>query len=303
MEKQKKQKKKWTVYQRRECLKAYLMLSPMLIGFVIVSIGAILGAIALSFTDYSIAWPPKFIGLKNYIKLFTQPLLGKILLNSLYYVLLVTVPTVVLSLIFALLMDQKVRGGAFFRAAVFWPVIASMTAVSLIWMFLLNGNFGIINYLLGLVGIEGPQWLSDPKLTLPVFAFIYLWRHLGYYMTIMLGGLQGIPTELYESALLDGAGYFKRTLHVTLPLLSPTIFYVMIMVVIYGFQVFDQIMIISKDGGPAYSGLTLSFYIYQNAFANGQMGYASSAGVVLFLIVMAFSLLQFKLQKKWVYYN
>ncbi len=303
MEKTKKQKRKMTVYQRRECAKAYLMLAPMLIGFVIVSIGAILGAVILSFTDYSIAWPPKFVGLKNYIKLFSQPLLPKILLNSLYYVVLTTIPTVIVSFLFALLLDCKVRGSAFFRAVIFWPVIASMTAVSLIWMFLLNGNFGIVNYLLGLIGIEGPQWLSRPALTLPVFAFIYLWRHLGYYMTIMLGGLQGIPSELYESALLDGAGYWKRTLHVTLPLVSPTIFYVLIMVVIYGFQVFDQIMIISKDGGPAYSGLTLSFYIYQNAFANGQMGYASAAGTILFLIVMVFSLVQFKLQKKWVYYN
>lgn len=298
-----KQRKKMSAYQRRECAKAYLMLSPMLIGFVIISIGAIVGVFALSLTDYSISWPPKFIGFKNYEKLFSQALFPKILWNSIYYVILITLPTVVLSLLTALLLDRKMRGSAFFRAAIFWPVIASMTAVSLIWMFLLNGNFGIVNYLLGLVGVNGPKWLSNTSLTLPVFAFIYLWRHLGYYMTIMLGGLQGIPTELYESALLDGAGYWKRTLHVTLPMVSPTIFYVLIMVVIYGFQVFDQIMVISKDGGPAYSGLTLSFYIYQNAFTNGKMGYASAAGVVLFLIVMACSLLQFKLQKKWVYYN
>ncbi len=303
MEHAKHAKRKMTPYQRLECAKAYLMLSPMLLGFIFVSIGAILGAIGLSFTDYSITWPPKFIGLKNYIRLFSQPLLPKILLNSLYYVVLVTVPTVVLSFLLALLLDRKVRGSAFFRAAIFWPVIASMTAVSLIWMFLLNGNFGIVNYLLRLLGINGPQWLSKPSLTLPVFAFIYLWRHLGYYMTIMLGGLQGIPTELYESALLDGAGYWKRTLHITLPMVSPTIFYVLIMVVIYGFQVFDQIMIISKDGGPAYSGLTLSFYIYQSAFSNGKMGYACAAGAVLFLIVMIFSLIQFRLQKKWVHYS
>ena len=294
---------KMSARKRRECLEAYLMLIPMLLGFAIVSLGAIIGVFALSLTDYSISWPPNFIGIKNYIRLFSQPLFGKILWNSVYYVILITFPTVVFSLLAALLLDQKVRGNAFFRAAVFWPVIASMTAVSLIWMFLLNGNFGIVNYLLGMIGIEGPKWLSETSLTLPVFAFIYLWRHLGYYMTIMLGGLQGVPEDLYESARLDGAGYWKRIWYITLPLISPTIFYVLIMVVIYGFQVFDQIMVISKDGGPAYSALTLSFYIYQNAFTNGKMGYASAAGVVLFVIVMICSLIQFRMQKKWVYYN
>lgn len=298
-----KTRRKMSARKRRECIEAYLMLTPMLIGFVIVSLGAIVGVFALSLTDYSISWPPNFVGIKNYARLVSQSLFGKILWNSVYYVILITFPTVIFSLLAALLLDQKVRGNAFFRAAVFWPVIASMTAVSLIWMFLLNGNFGIVNYLLGKIGIQGPKWLSEPRLTLPVFAFIYLWRHLGYYMTIMLGGLQGVPEDLYESARLDGAGYWKRIRYITLPLMSPTIFYVLIMVVIYGFQVFDQIMVISKDGGPAYSGLTLSFYIYQNAFTNGKMGYASAAGVVLFVIVMACSMLQFRMQKKWVYYN
>ena len=296
-------KNKMSPARRSECLKAYLMLSPMLLGFVLVSIGAIVGVFALSLTDYSIRWPPNFVGLQNYKKLLSLPLLPKILWNSLYYVFLITLPTILLSLLLALLLDRKMRGSAFFRAAIFWPVVASMTAVSLIWMFLLNSNFGVFNYLLGFLGMEGPKWLGSTKLTLPVFAFIYLWKHLGYYMTILLGGLQGVPSELYESALLDGAGYWKRIRHVTLPLISPTIFYVLIMVVIYGFQVFDQILVISKDGGPAYSGLTLSFYIYQNAFSNGKIGYASAAGVLLFVIVMLFSFLQFKLQKKWVYYT
>lgn len=287
----------------RETLKAYLMLLPMFVGFAILSLGAIAGVFTLSLTDYSIQWPPHFIGFANYTKLFSYSLFPKIMLNSLYYALLVTLPTVILSLAFALLLDRKLRGISFFRAAVFWPTIASMTAVSLIWMFLLNNNFGLVNMILNAVGLEGTQWLGNPKLTLPVFAFIYLWRHLGYYMTIILGGLQSIPNDLNESALLDGANFWKRTKHVTLPLLSPTIFYVLIMVVIYGFQVFDQIMIISKDGGPAYSGLTLSFYIYQSAFVNGKMGYASAAGMVLFLIVMFFTFIQFKFQKKWVYYN
>lgn len=303
MERPNHMKKKMSPSRRGECLRAYLMLSPMLLGFVIVSIGAIIGVFALSLTDYSISWPPNFIGLQNYKKLFSLPLLPKILWNSLYYVLLITLPTVLLSLLLALLLDYKMRGSVFFRAVFFWPVVASMTAVSLIWMFLLNSNFGIVNYLLSFWGIDGPKWLGSTHLTLPVFAFIYLWKHLGYYMTILLGGLQGVPSELYESALLDGAGYWKRIRHVTLPLISPTIFYVLIMVVIYGFQVFDQILVISKDGGPAYSGLTLSFYIYQNAFVNGKMGYASAAGILLFIIVMIVSLFQFKLQKKWVYYT
>lgn len=289
--------------QRREYLKAYAMLSPMLLGFFIVTIGAIIGVFALSFTDYSIMWPPKFIGLANYKKLFSQTLLPKILWNSVYYVVLVTVPTILLSFLVALLMNRKFRGNAFFRAAIFWPVVASMTAVSLIWMFLLNSNIGIVNLFLNKLHITGPKWFGDVSLTLPVFAFIYVWKHLGYYMTIMLGGLSNVPEELYESALLDGAGFWNRTRYITVPLMSPTIFYIFIMVVIYGFQVFDQILVISKDGGPAYSGLTLSFYVYQSAFTNGKMGYASAAGVLLFVIIMLITFLQFRVQKKWVFYN
>lgn len=298
-----KHQKKISNYKKREYVKAYMMLTPMLIGFVIVSIGAIIGVFTLSLTNFSISWPPQFIGFKNYKSLFSHRIFPRIIWNSVYYVVLITVPTVILSLLTALLLDSKIRGRTFFRTAIFWPVVSSMTAVSLIWMFLLNGNFGIINYLLKFLGIDGPDWLNTPSLTLPVFAFIYLWRHLGYYMTLMLGGLQNIPTELYESAELDGAAFWKRTFHITVPLMSPTIFYVLIMVVIYGFQVFDQVMIISKDGGPAYSGLTLSFFIYQSAFKNGKMGFASAAGVILFLVVIVCSLIQFKLQRKWVYYD
>lgn len=289
--------------QCKEYLKAYAMLTPMLFGFLIVSIGTIIGAFALSFTDFSITWPPKLIGLANYRKLFSQTLLPKILWNSVYYVILIAIPTVILSFLVALLMNRNFRGSTFFRAAIFWPVVASMTAVSLIWMFLLNSNIGIVNLLLNKLGFTGPKWFGSVPLTLPVFAFIYLWKYLGYYMTIMLGGLQNVPEELYESALLDGAGFWRRTRHITIPLMSPTIFYVLTMVVIYGFQVFDQIMVISKDGGPAYSGLTLSFYIYQNAFVNGKMGYACAAGVLLFAFVLLITLLQFRLQKKWVFYN
>ena len=290
-------------YKLRESMEAYVMLLPMLLGLVVVSVGAIIGTGFISLTNFTFRWPPDFIGVKNYVNLFAHPLFPKVVFNSLYYVVLTAVPSVVLAFFMALILDTRIKGHVFFRVVYFWPVVTSMTAVALIWAFLFNNNFGLINFLLNRVGIAGPKWLADTRWALPTMAIIFIWKWVGYYMIILLSGLQSIPSDFYESATLDGAGFLQKTRHITLPLLSPSLFFVVTMIMIAAFQVFDQILVITKDGGPSYSTLTLSFYIFQNAFTFGKMAYASAMGMVLFVMVALMTYVQFKLQKIWVFYE
>lgn len=287
----------------KEGLTAYAMLIPTILGMAFYSVGATIGAMALSVTDYSIRWPPNFVGIKNFVDFFHNRLFGKIILNTFQSALMNIVPCVLFALLLALLVNQKIPGVKFYRMVYFWPVVASMAAVSLLWGFLLSPEFGLVNYLLSTIGIDGPAWFGSTKWALPSVSVIFVWKLVGYYMTMLLVGLQNIPQSLYESAMLDGVGPFQRTLHITLPLLSPTLFMVIIMACIASFQVFDPILVLGLNGGPAHATKTLSYYIYQSAFQNLKMGYASAVSVVLFLIVGILSMIQFKLQNKWVFYN
>lgn len=287
----------------KEGLTAYVMLIPTILGMAFYSVGATIGAMALSVTDYSIRWPPNFVGIKNFVDFFHNRLFGKIILNTFQSALMNIVPCVLFALLLALLVNQKIPGVKFYRMVYFWPVVASMAAVSLLWGFLLSPEFGLVNYLLSTIGIDGPAWFGSTKWALPSVSVIFVWKLVGYYMTMLLVGLQNIPQSLYESAMLDGVGPFQRTLHITLPLLSPTLFMVIIMACIASFQVFDPILVLGLNGGPAHATKTLSYYIYQSAFQNLKMGYASAVSVVLFLIVGILSMIQFKLQNKWVFYN
>lgn len=294
---------KRTTARSREARAAYAMLTPTLLGLTFLSLGATLGAIGLSFTDYSVKWPPNFTGLANYRALFSARIFPQVLLTTIKSALFNVVPCVLIALALALLANRPGKGVRLFRAICFWPVVASMTAVSLLWTFLLHQQFGLVNYLLSLVGIKGPQWFGSTRWAIVGVAIIFVWKFSGYYMTMLLAGLQNIPASLYESAMLDGAGAWRRTLHITLPMLSPTLFFVLVMALIASFQVFDPILVTGLNGGPSYSTTTLSYYVYQNAFQYMKMGYAGAGATVLFAIVALISLLQFKLQDKWVFYN
>lgn len=288
---------------KREAITAYLMLLPTLLGLFIFSLGATVGAILISLTDYSLKWPPEFIGLGNYVQLFSEKLFAKIISNTFLYVIITVVPCLILSFFLALAVNFKSKVITILRAAYFWPVVGSMAAIALVWSYLLNSQFGLLNYFISLFGVNGPNWLVDPSWSLVGIAIIFVWKFTGYFMTIILAGLQNIPNELYESAKLDGANLVQKNWYITLPMISSSLFFVMIMAAITAFQVFDIILIISPNGGPANANMTLSFYIYLNAFRYPYMGYASACAVLLFVIVMAVSVLQFRLQDKWVYYQ
>lgn len=287
-----------------EALEAYIMLLPTVIGFLIISAGPIIAALLLSFTDYDFfKWPPNWVGLKNYVDLFNLPLFSKIVINTLYYCLLTIIPSAFFGLLLASILNIKITGITIFRGIFFWPVIASMAAVSLTWVYLLNPQIGLVNYILQFINIKGLPWLGSTTWAMPSLALVFVWKWVGFYMIILLAGLQDIPNELYESSMIEGANIFHKMRYITLPMISPTLFFVFIMATIASFQIFDQIFIMTNNAGPAYSTLTLSYYVYQNAFQWLHMGFACTVGVILFLIIFIFSFIQIRSQNKWVFYR
>jgi multiple sugar transport system permease protein len=207
-----------------------------------------------------------------------------------------------LALLFAVALNQRIRGIVFYRTAYFLPVISSTVAISLIWEWLYEPQYGLLNYVLGFLGIHGIQWLGDPNTAMPSIMIVSIWRDLGFNMVIFLAGLQAVPQELHEAAAIDGAGSFERFRFVTLPMLSPTIFFVIVLSIIGSFKVFDQAYVMTQ-GGPLNATTTVVYYIFTQAFQWFHMGYAAALGYVLFAIILAFTLLQFKLQRSWVHYE
>jgi multiple sugar transport system permease protein len=257
----------------------------------------------MSFTRWEIVSPPEWIGLGNYATMLQSDLFWKVFGNTFYYTLLSVPLSIVLSLALALLVHEKVRGITFFRTTYFLPVVSSTVAVAIVWSWLYHPEVGLINFLLRkALGVDGPRWLSDTDWAMPAMVVMSVWKGLGYNMVIFLAGLQNISEEYYEAARIDGAPAWRRFVNVTLPMLSPTTFFVLIINLIGSFQVFEQTYILTK-GGPANATLTLSYYIYQNAFQFFKMGYAASMAYVLFAVILVVTLFQFRLQKRWVFYG
>ncbi len=281
---------------------AYLFLVPTLLGIVLLQVVPVLRSAYFSFTDFNGVQPPNWVGLENYANLGNSPLFWKVLRNTVYYTIGFVPLNIVLALFLALLVNQALRGVTFFRALYFLPVITSLVAISLVWAWLYQPQFGLINYFLSVVKIPGPGWLSSTEWSMPALFIMGAWRQAGFNMVIFLAGLKGISQELYEAATVDGAGWFRRFVHITLPMLSPTMFFVTVVSVIGSFQVFEQTYVLTQ-GGPAYSTLTLSFWIYQNAFEWFNMGKASALAYSLFVVVMLVTLVQFAGQRKWVFYR
>ena len=283
-------------------LKALPYLIPTLIGMVLFTHGAVIAAFVISLHRWDILTPPQFLGWDNYKDLFNTPLFWKTMKNTAYYTV-VSVPLgIAVSLFTAMLINQKLKGITFFRTVFFLPTITSIVAVSLVWFWMYNPDFGIINWLLGLVDIQGPGWLGSTKWAMPAIIIFGVWRSFGYNMVIFLAGLQGIPDHLYEAAEVDGAGMLRRFWHITAPLVSPTTFFVLIISIIGSFQVFEQTFVLTQ-GGPAYATLTLAYYIYQQAFQWFQMGLASALAYILFIMVMIVTVVQFRVSRGWVHYG
>jgi multiple sugar transport system permease protein len=284
-------------------LEPYLYLLPTFIGLTLFSAGAVAASFFMSFTQWDFVSSPEWVWLDNYVMLWQSDLFWEVFRNTVYFILLAVPLSVACSLALALAANTGLKGITFFRTAYFLPVVSSMIAVALVWSWIFNPEYGLLNYLLQvLFGIKGPAWLDSTSWALPAMVIVTVWKGLGYSMVIFLAGLQNIPQDLYHAATIDGAGVWKRFRHITLPMLSPTTFFVLVITLINSFQVFEQTYVLTK-GGPANSTLTMSYYIYQNAFQFFQMGKAAALSYVLFAAIFAVTLVQFRIQKRWVFYG
>ncbi len=280
---------------------AAILLLPNILGFFIFTLFPVAASFLLSFTSWDMLQPIQWVGLQNYTELFRDEIFVKVFWNTLYFSA-VTVPSgIVISLLLAVALDQGIKGIKFYRAAYFLPVISSMVAVAVVWQWIYNPEYGVLNYFLGLIGIDGPSWLTSTVWAMPAVMITSIWKGLGFNMLIFLAGLQSIPDSYYEAADIDGARRIDKFRYVTVPLLSPTTFFVTVMSFIGSFQVFDSVFLMTQ-GGPARSTSVIVHYLYENAFKYFRMGYASSMAYVLFFMVLIITLIQFWRQKKWGVY-
>lgn len=294
----------------RENLEGYLFISPWILGMVLFALGPILASFGLAFTRWNLFTEPEYVGWANFQKLAHDPLFYKSVFNTIYYTIFAVPLGLVLALGLAMLVNHRLRGVNFFRTAFFLPNVVAGIAMLLLWKWLFDPNFGLINLFLdwtGLmavfewIGIGRPQWISSRAGAMPGLVFMSIWG-LGGSMMIFLAGLQNIPRELIEAAELDGAGPWKRFRYVTVPLLTPTIFFLTMVGVIGSLQVFNQAYVMTQ-GGPAHATLFYVLYLFQTAFERFQMGYACAMALVLFIITLIVSLIQLAMGKKWVHYQ
>jgi ABC-type sugar transport system permease subunit len=257
----------------------------------------------MSFTRWSILTSPKWIGLANYRELFSDPVFGEILMNTIIFSTIYVGGVMVFGLLLAVLVNTKVKGISFFRASYFVPVVTSAVAVGIIWSWILSPKYGLVNNLLeSYFGVTGPSWLGSKNLALIVVSFVQVWKMMGYYMILFLAGLQSIPRVYYEAATIDGASRWNKFWKITLPLLSPTTFFVLIVSIIDSFRNFEIIYTMTQ-GGPSNATNTLVYSVYVNGFVFYRMGYASAIAYILLAFVGAITILNFMAKKYWVKYQ
>jgi len=277
----------------RENLTGYAFLLPNILGFLIFTSLPVLASFALAFCQWDIITDIKFVGLKNFITLIQDKLFWKYFYNTLFFMMGIPIGMAV-SLILALLMNHALRGIIIYRTIYFMPVVSSMVAVALLWRWIYNPDFGLLNSFLRMIGLKNPpQWLASTVWAKPAIMIMWIWKGAGYNMLLYLAALQGIPQQLYEAASIDGANAWQRFWHITFPMLAPTNFFIVVMGIIGGFQAFGEIYVMT-GGGPAGSTTTIVYYIYNNAFQWFKMGYASSIAWFLFIIMFVVTLLQWK---------
>jgi multiple sugar transport system permease protein len=285
----------------REEIAGYLFIMPWLFGFLIFTAGTMLFSFGLTFFKADLLTPSKFIGFANFTRLFRDPLFHKSVVVTSYYTL-VTVPlSIALGLSIAVGLNQKLPLSSFWRTLYYMPSVVSGLAVAILWMWVFNPEIGLINQALKFVGIEGPRWLFSEEWVMPAFIIMGLWSS-GSNMLLYLGGLQSIPTIIYEAATIDGANRWQSFWRITLPLLSPTIFFSLIITLIGAFQVFTQALVMT-EGGPNFATLTLVLYLYQKGFQHLDFGYASTLAWVLTLVLLALTALVIRSSSFWVYYE
>lgn len=283
---------------RRATLVGWSFILPNFLGFAIFTLIPVLAALALAFMDWDSFSAPEFIGIKNFQRLFADQTFWIALQNTAVYAFGHIPLTLVISLGLAMILNQKLKGIGFFRVAVFFPYITSLVAVAVVWNMMFNPTSGPINQFLHAIGIaDPPGWTTSTAWAMPAVIITSVWRDMGYYMVLYLAGLQSIPSELYEAAEMDGANAWQRFWNVTVPSLRPTTFFVTVMLTVASFKVFDLIVVMT-DGGPGRSTTVLSQLIYREGIAEGNFGYSSAISLVLFLIVLTVTVVQFKIQQR-----
>jgi multiple sugar transport system permease protein len=300
----------WNGMRVREALIGMLFVAPLVIGFVVFQLIPMIQSVGISFTNWDLIGQAKWVGFENYIKALTKDRLVWIAFGNTVY-LMVGIPIgMALSMGLAIAMNQKIRGISFFRTIYFLPVVSSVVAMSVLWRWIFNPEYGLINALLKTFGLDGPLWLGSPEWSKPALIIMGIWGGLGFNMLLYLAALQGVPSELKEAATIDGAGAWQRFRYITFPFLTPTTFFILITSIIGTFQVFAQIHLMTRaegptsiGGGPQWSTLTTVYYLWLNAFQYYKMGYAAAIGWILGIVMFALTLLQFWVGRRWVFYN
>jgi multiple sugar transport system permease protein len=294
--------------KRRESWWAYLFISPWILGFLVFTAGPMIASLILSLTEYDIVNAPRWVGLSNYVNLFTgDPKFWHALRVTVTYALVAIPLGLAFGFALAYLLNLKVPAVPFWRTVFYLPAVMPAVASALLWNSVFNPRYGILNWFLSLAGIRGPGWLSSRDWALPALIIMSLWS-VGGGMIIYLAGLQSIPTTLYESAQIDGANGWQQVRHITLPLMTPVIFFNLVIGIIGTFQYFTEVYVLTANtsgglGGPADATLFYNIYLYNNAFRYLRMGYASALAWVLFMIVLGLTLLVFRSSVAWVYYE
>jgi multiple sugar transport system permease protein len=291
----------WHAFRRGRWL-GYIYGGPVIVAFVLFNLYPMALGLYLSFTDWDILRAPVWAGLKNYQTMLTDDLLWQAIGHTLYYAVASVAGTTVLSLGLALALNQRLRSIGLYRTFFFLPAVTSIIAIAMVWRWLYNSEYGLLNGLLEMVGLRGLNWLGDPALAMPAVVLMSVWRSAGFNTVLFLAGLQGVPQEYYEAAQIDGANGWHRFWHITVPIVSPTTFFVVVNGLIGSWQVFDQVYILTR-GGPHLSTVTVVYLIYSNGFEWYKTGYASAVAYGLFLIILAFTAVQFAFQRRWVFYS
>jgi multiple sugar transport system permease protein len=286
---------------RREAIDGFLFISPWLIGFVLFTAGPMVASFGLIFVDWDLLGDPKWGGMTNLQRLTTDRLVGVSLYNTAYYTLFSVPLRLALALAIAILLNAHVRGLAFWRTAFYLPAVVPAVANVILWMWMFSPTMGLFNMVLTTFGLPRLNWVWDPNLSKPSLILMSTWT-IGNVVVIFLAGLQSVPKSLYEAAQIDGGGGWAQFRHVTLPLISPVVLFNLVMGIIFSFQVFTNAFLMTQ-GGPANTTLFTVLYLYQVAFEQFKVGYASAIAWVLFLVILVFTLIQWKLADYWVYYE
>lgn len=292
-----------TKLRRHEERVAWLFVTPVVLGIAIFQLYPTLFSLYVSLNEWNLLRPMRWVGMRNFVDLFTtERNFMQALTNTFVYAAGVVLPGLALALIFAVLLNQKIKGQALYRNIYFIPVVAPGVSVAILWGWIYEPSYGILNFLLSLVGIDGPAWLGDSQWAMAAVIIMSIWHGLGYDIVIFLAGLQSISNDFYEAASIDGASGLQQFWHITLPLLSPVTFFVLVLSVISALQVFTAPFVLT-NGGPVNATLTVVMHLYREAFQYQRMGMASAVAYVLFVFIVGLTLVNFYLQKKWVFYE